>query len=179
MNSKEPVVLQQSLWGLWNEGHWIAITTNGTITRHNKLVMGRGCALEAKERFDGIDRLLADYVRLEGNLPAILEEYRIITFPVKTNYMDAADLRLIEASWNIIVNELLNKNSKVKAPLYCPLPGCGWGHRSWDAVWPVLKPRYDPELVKFVTFPEEVKVPEMDISAEFEKGLAAGGSIRG
>ncbi|MCZ7671791.1 MAG: hypothetical protein M5U34_34010 [Chloroflexi bacterium] len=34
------------------------ITTNSTLTRPNKLVMGRGIALQAKERFPGLDTAL-------------------------------------------------------------------------------------------------------------------------
>ena len=77
---------------LWEFDGIIAITTNGFLKRDRTCVMGRGCARQAAVRFRELPRKLASRISAEGNHVFYFPEYRLITFPVKHNWWEAADL---------------------------------------------------------------------------------------
>lgn len=146
------------LWDFHDRGSWIVITTNGTIKPNGALVMGRGVARQARNRFLGIDILLGDVVRRRGNTPVAISQYRIITFPTKHNWWEPADIRLIKTSakalahlWN--PNRLLGRIRKAHesagwfSDIYLPRPGCGNGGLLWEDVKPVIEPYFDNRFV--------------------------------
>jgi hypothetical protein len=45
----------------------IAITTNGSLTRDGRAVLGRGCARQAREHFPGLPQLLGRLILAQGN----------------------------------------------------------------------------------------------------------------
>lgn len=53
-----PTFVTGNMWDSYEVADLFLITTNSTLTRPNKLVMGRGIALQAKERFPGLDTAL-------------------------------------------------------------------------------------------------------------------------
>jgi len=127
---------------IWSLGPYIAITTNGYVTRYNQCVMGRGCALEAKERFPEIAHDIGFKITMGGNHVWFLGQYgkySIFTFPVKPrNFMGPADIQLIERSaWELL--QYVNESPDIKE-IYIPRPGCGYGRLNWETtVKPVLK----------------------------------------
>lgn len=42
---------------------WLCITTNGYIKKNGCAVMGAGVAKQARDRFDGLDRLLGEKLK--------------------------------------------------------------------------------------------------------------------
>lgn len=129
------------------------ITTNGTVKKNGEAVMGRGCAKEAKDLFPGIARLLGEKITVGGNVPHLLidekrpmgpiEEdntttYKLISFPVKHQWYEDADLDLIAES---------ARRLKLMVPPYVsvliPRPGCGNGRLKWPTVKEVLAPILD------------------------------------
>jgi hypothetical protein len=71
---------------LWNSGcDYTAVTTNSIIKKNGTLVMGAGVAKQASLRYPGLPRILAEHVRKNGNIPYIVPEYRIVSFPTKYN----------------------------------------------------------------------------------------------
>lgn len=124
------------------------ITTNGTVKRNGEAVMGRGCALEAKELYDGVAAYLGKCIREEGNKVHFLfgrgvngpDDVGLISFPVKHQWHEKADLKLIRTSALQLV-ELMNFNShKI---IVMPKPGCGNGKLKWADVKAVLEPILD------------------------------------
>jgi hypothetical protein len=116
------------------------ITTNGYINRSGELVMGRGCAREAKDRWPGLARDLAVQVAEHGNVPVVADTDLtapdvIWTFPVKHRWDQEADLALIEASAMAIVKLA---NQLRPDHVLMPRPGCGNGRLSWAVVEPIL-----------------------------------------
>lgn len=133
-------MLEQQI-DLWDaKDGTICITTNGTITKDGRAVMGRGCALEAAKKYPAFPKLFADILKIAGNrviLFQIFIDRDIITFPVKHNWYEKADIELIKKSCLELV-DLMQKNSLSK--VYLPRPGCGNGHLDWDKdVKPVIK----------------------------------------
>lgn len=125
------------------------ITTNGTVKKNGECVMGRGCAWEAKQKYPGIAASLGLHIQTYGNIAGVIitpdaippiNAPWIISFPVKHNWYEKADLALIKdsaqrlASWNA---------SRGPYTVVLPRPGCGNGHLKWEDVRPVLAPILD------------------------------------
>jgi hypothetical protein len=137
---------------LWNFAEYgfadvVVVTTNGSINRFGSAVMGRGCALQAKQRFPGIERLLAHYLRSYGNRPFVLKKadcpptsYSLVSMPVKHHWRDLADLDLIEQSANALV---LMANKRAWQSIVLPRAGCGNGGLHWQHVQPLLAAIFD------------------------------------
>lgn len=139
---------------LWDPG-WrpdaIVITTNGTVNSSGRAVMGRGCALEAKQRVEDIDLTFGRLLRKHGSRVVVIipmYNYRpvhigtcaIVSFPVKRHWREDADLELIERS----VGELLELSEEYGwRTVVMPRPGCGAGKLSWDTVRPLLANQLD------------------------------------
>ena len=135
-----------NLWDYYDKGEWIVITTNGTIKRNGACVMGKGVALEAKNRFPKLDKVLGAAISRFGNqlfvLRGIAGDVRIVTFPVKHNWNEKADLTLIERSCRqleFVVRE--------KSVVYMVRPGCGNGQLDWKDVKPILEKYLDDRFV--------------------------------
>jgi hypothetical protein len=132
------IEVQQDLWTI--DADWICITTNGTVKRDGAAVMGRGCALEAKQRFPGIDDLLGQYIQENGNIVQYIARFGndqlLMAFPVKHHWRENADVKLIERSCSQLV-QLYERSYKPRIAL--PRPGCGNGHLSWDIVKPICE----------------------------------------
>ena len=125
------------------------ITTNGTVKKNGECVMGRGCALEAKRFQPEIPKLLGHHIQeTKSNtpflFPAILKGARLVSFPVKHNWYEKADIDLIEVSARILT-AWANMPDKVGVwnTVVLPRPGCGNGGLRWEDVKPVLEPILD------------------------------------
>ena len=132
-----------NLWS-YHDKSIIVITTNGYIKKNGECVMGRGCAKEAKDRYPEIAKQLGNAIRISGNHVHYLRN-GIISFPVKYNFWEKADLELIDRSAQELV-KLVN---------FCEFeqvvmgrPGCGNGGRSWiNEVKPILEKYFDDRFL--------------------------------
>jgi hypothetical protein len=140
------------------------ITTNGTVKANGRAVMGRGVAKQATERFAMIRLLLGQHLRARGNHVGILvapATYQwlpepIVSFPVKHQYFEMADLDLIARSATELV-ALTGEQGWRQVVL--PRPGCNNGRRSWQReVRPILLPLLDDRFTVVVNVePEEAR----------------------
>jgi hypothetical protein len=133
----------------------IVITTNGTIKKDGSLVMGRGCAFEAKNRYNGIEFDLGESVKKYGNHVHVWgwlgrdgsdkDDHFLISFPVKYNWWEKADLDLIEKSANELVEyaDRVKKEGLTPKSFVMPRPGCGNGRLNWKEVKPILEKYLD------------------------------------
>jgi hypothetical protein len=96
--------------------------------------MGRGCAREAKAKYPGIQRVIGRLIRCYGNVPVLIEDCNIITLPVKHNWWELANIKLIEANLPKLVNIADHLNAK---SIVMPRPGCGNGGLDWQVVRPI------------------------------------------
>lgn len=133
------------LWTPGEEGLLRVITTNPIVNGKGQAVMGRGCALEAKTRFPGLERRFARLLKEHGNRPMRLARLSdgsaLATFPVKHHWKQEADPDLIVRSAELLV-ELVDRFGYGLVLL--PRPGCGNGRLSWERdVRPLLVPVLD------------------------------------
>jgi hypothetical protein len=91
--------------------------------------------LEAKTRFPGIEKRLAELLKTKGNHVHYLTQ-GIVSFPTKHDWRDKSDLRLIRRSAQELL-ELVNKNCWES--VIVPRPGCNNGGLEWETVKNVLE----------------------------------------
>lgn len=101
--------------------------------------MGAGIALQARERFPGIDLVAAQKVRAFGNVPAVLRtegSTSIVSLPTKEHYRDNSDIDLIARSCSALQNLADSEGWQYIA---MTPPGCGHGNLRWNDVKPVIQ----------------------------------------
>lgn len=113
-----------------NPGFVTVVTTNGTVKTNGECVMGRGIARQARDEIPGLARYLGDLIQEHGNRPFNLGN-GIWSLPVKHNWWETADLKLIKASLEEM-DEMVDKFNPNLVRF--PKPGCGNGGLSWDRV---------------------------------------------
>ena len=141
------------------------ITTNGIVTKDGRAVMGRGCALELKQKVLGIDASLGHLIKMFGNKPHYLitpneipELGSILTFPVKHHWRDKADPDLIKESANRIADKVdITPFEGKDTRIVCPRPGCGNGGLDWKDVKPIIEPIFDDRFI-IVTWKEQAPI---------------------
>ena len=111
------------------------ITTNGDVKKNGELVMGRGIALQAKQRYPELPKLIGNCVKNNGNKVHYFKEYNIISFPTKIHWREKSNINLIVHSCYEL-NTLLDGLNK---QVVLPRPGCGNGGLDWKTkVKPVI-----------------------------------------
>lgn len=123
------------------------VTTNGTLKKNGSCVMGKGCALEAKENFPGIDITLGGLIAANGNHVFHLgshKNFELFSFPVKDDWRKKADISLIRRSaMELRDHPLIQKANKI----LLPRPGCGNGGLSFHKVRKVIEPLLDDRFL--------------------------------
>lgn len=130
----------------------IFVTTNGTVKQNGAVVMGTGCAKEAKDMFPAIPLFLGEllqkwYKENNTNIPPVmwLKDYNLGVFPVKMQWYFKADLKLIEQSAKTL-REMADDN-KWTEKIVVPWPGCGNGGLKRQQVEPILAKYFDDRFI--------------------------------
>ncbi len=135
------------------KGSVLVITTNGMIKHTGTAVMGRGCARQAADIWPHFPRILGDAMKVHGNVvmchPAVdLVEpflyHAVVTFPVKHNWWEEADIELIRQSAEQLQALV---DSEGWNCIYVPKPGCGNGKLNWDSVKPIIAKYFDDRFM--------------------------------
>lgn len=117
------------------------ITTNGVISSTGKAIMGKGIALQARDRYPYVDVILGKLINAHGNHVYFLND-NLISFPTKHHWREKSDIELIKRSAIELVALLKPKlgwDDKVSLP---PV-GCGNGRLIWKDVKRVIAPILD------------------------------------
>mgnify|MGYP002813789350 CR=1 FL=1 len=116
------------------------ITTNGYIKKNGAAVMGRGCALEAREKYQDIDLAFGTLLKSKGNKVQVLipktHEPALVAYPVKRLWWEPAVPDLIVRS-AVELDMIASIEGWKKVVLV--RPGCGNGQLNWSDVKPLIK----------------------------------------
>ena len=122
------------------------IPTNGTVRRDGAAVMGRGVALQAKQRYSEIEFSLGVLLKRLGNhVHYFYYQKDFLSFPVKHHWRDKADLGLIEQSCRELVKMADSRKRWKRIAL--PRVGCGNGGLDWKDVKPILEEYLDDRFI--------------------------------
>jgi len=135
-------------WSFLGDIH--VLTTNGTLKSNGACVMGRGIAREAKIRFPGLDKALGREINSHGNRVHKLGRwtradgatFNLMSFPVKHQWFDKADIELIKDSAARLAFDLQGVNRVILVR-----PGCGNGGLNWGVVKPVIEEYLDDRFI--------------------------------
>jgi len=129
------------------EGKYIVIPTNGSVKSNGECVMGRGLAFQAKVKFPNLPKELGERIKQYGNQVFLWTKYRLITFPVKHNWWEKADINLIIESCNQLMEIFKYNLTGLPTPVYLPKVGCGNGKLNWSEVEPFLEQLLDDRFI--------------------------------
>lgn len=144
-------VVKGNLWD--SKDQVILVTTNAFVKKNGELVMGRGAAKEAKEKYPLLPKILGEQIQLhfsESKKYGVLlvDQYRYLgggvykihdvigAFQVKYNWWEKADLDLIDYSCKSLVNLLVHFPYKTVSMNF---PGIGNGGLNYEAVYDIVK----------------------------------------
>lgn len=127
--------IQGNIWDFHEQGY-IVIPTNGFVKVNGECVMGRGLAKQASVRHPSIPGILGSQIVTHGNKVFELP-YQLYSFPVKHNWWEMADTKLIERSIKQLVDIT---RFHPERQVYIPRVGCGNGGLDWEIVKPILTP---------------------------------------
>ena len=123
-----------NIWDYRDRGI-IAITTNGSITRDNRAILGRGVARQAAARFPCLAENLGRLIASQGNHVFYLGK-GLVSFPVEETAWSLPDLQIIANSARDLVSLTDAAGWQF---IVIPRPGCGGGGLLWRDVKPVLE----------------------------------------
>lgn len=161
-------------------GDALCLTTNGHINTRGQCVMGRGCARQAVEKWPQINKLLANRIRMHGNIVNHIININgtaIYSFPVKPEFeivnkdktnvvkhmRGHADVGSRIAGWAAVAKlEIILKSAHQLVQIAdtlnyktiaIPRPGCGAGGLEWDYVKPYIESIFDDRfwVVGYIT----------------------------
>jgi hypothetical protein len=121
----------------------IVITTNGSLSRDGRVVLGRGVAKQAALRFPDIAEKLGRLLAELGNHVFDLGS-GIVSFPVEETAWSQPDLHIIARSAEEL-RELTDRSGWRRVVV--PRPGCGGGGLAWKDIQPLLAPWFDDRFV--------------------------------
>lgn len=146
-------------WQTWQkilqqEECFLCITTNGTVKKNGECVMGAGIAKEAARFFPRLPEDLGREISKHGNRMHYLGN-NLLSFPVKHNWYETADIELIKESCKTLMEALdylATERDVEECTAILPRPGCGNGKLDWETqVKPAIAPILD-DRVYIITF---------------------------
>lgn len=140
--------MRETVGNLWTYPAEVrVITTNGSVRRDGKAIMGRGCAKEAADQWPKLPEILGRAILLGGNQTRPLGTYGdavLVSLPVKHLWPLKADIVLIIRS----VTQLVHwADEEHWGEVVMPRPGCGNGGLDWGLVKGVIKPLLDDRFM--------------------------------
>jgi hypothetical protein len=146
-----PQQRQGDMWSVFHEADLFLITTNATLKQNGALVMGRGIARQARDRFPELDLALGRHIdRVCGDSVDArrsgLGEYGLLVSPrwpaaklgafqVKYHYSQPAELDLIARSAEALA---VWCEAHPQARVHLNYPGIGNGRLNQIDVWPLV-----------------------------------------
>lgn len=119
------------MWSAFGQYDLFLVTGNSYINRRGELVMGRGAALQAKNRFPELPKLAGKIISNTcGHLGfygviAVPELGNIGIFQTKFDFADSSRLSLIERSLGKLINMI---EASGKTSVHLNFPGIGYGN---------------------------------------------------
>jgi hypothetical protein len=145
-------IIKGDLWD--NKAAITFVTGNSFLTKDGRLVMGRGAAKEALDKFPSIDSVFGQMIKyrqahlgkygiLIDGVGKTMEASRYLgIFQVKYHFKDKADLSLIKYSAEELYKILVWFPS-----VAINFPGIGFGQRTMEEVLPIIS--FLPDNVTF------------------------------
>lgn len=151
-----PTFKTGNMWSAFSEVDLFLITTNATIKRNGALVMGRGVARQARDRFPGLDtamgRQILSVCGNQGEYGLLVSprwpQAKLGAFQVKQYYSQPANLELIRHSTAVLQTWCAGHPN---AQIAVNFPGIGNGRLPREDVLSII--RQLPDQVSIWEYP--------------------------
>lgn len=132
-----PTYRTGDMWSAFDEADHFLITTNAITRRDGALVMGRGIAQQARDRFPGLDLKAGAAVRnsATNGFYGVILGRKIGLFQVKHHWKEQARLDFIQASTQMLSDFAQEHPNRT---YHLNFPGIGNGGLPYDSVAPLL-----------------------------------------
>jgi hypothetical protein len=138
-----PQQQQGDMWSVYHDADLFLITTNATLKQNEALVMGRGIARQARDRFPGLDIALGQQIEKlcgsQGRYGLLVSPRwptaRLGAFQVKRHYSRPASLDLIRYSTAALCAWC---EAQPQASVHLNFPGVGNGRLPRETVLPIV-----------------------------------------
>jgi len=137
------------------DGHWIAITTNGSVNVQGACVMGAGIAQQMAIAEPDLPYALGDRIRQHGNRVHMFARWKVFAFPVKRYWNEEANKLLIRKSATELM-ALIRAAIPIIECVYMVRPGCGNGGLRWSDVKPIVDSIFDDRIVVVERTPNRI-----------------------
>src|SRR5271169_4089293 len=98
------IEIKGNLWDYHDKGYPIVITTNCEVNNCGYAIMGRGIALEAKQHFPGLPKILGMHIKRFYSAVKYFPEFNLFIFPTKYKWREKSNLELISESANALIS---------------------------------------------------------------------------
>ena len=131
------------MWTAYTAADLFLISTNSTLKKSNHaLVMGRGIARQARDRFPGLTQALGQHILNtcgnQGEYGLLISPHwpvaKLGAFQVKRHYSHPASLELIQCSTTALYAWCADHAALV----HLNFPGVGYGRLHREAVLPII-----------------------------------------
>lgn len=119
---------------LWEQDGIKVIPTNLSVNGNGHVIMGRGVAKQATEKYPWVQRFYGEWIQKHYDFIYQVPCAPLICVPVKEKWDDKAQLTIISNG----LRQLSKTYSKL-SPIYLPLLGCGFGELDEQDVCPLMK----------------------------------------
>lgn len=126
------------MWSVYPTADKFIITTNSWLKANGAVVMGRGIAKVARDRFPGIDIAMGNAIASNcGHMGVygFLEGSKICAFQVKRHFKEKAELDLIIRSCNALTMFAIENRD---LSIHLNFPGIGYGGLDIQNVLPIV-----------------------------------------
>lgn len=155
-----PQFKRGDMWTAYTATDLFLITTNATITTRGALVMGRGIARQARDRFPGLDAALGKQILSicgnQGQYGLLVSprwpKARLGAFQVKRHYSQPASLELIRHSTTALCTWCVEHPNTL---VHLNFPGIGNGRLRREDVLPIIAQL--PDQVTIWEYPQSGK----------------------
>lgn len=168
-----PTYRKGDMWSVYEDADLFLITTNSAVTKEGVLVMGRGIALQANQRFPGLARALGQQILKTcgslGTYGVLISsrwpEAKLGAFQVKIDPKQSASLALIQKSTTALCAWC---KEHPQASVHLNFPGIGYGGLLREEVLPIVE-----------QLPETVCVWEEEVSSFKFRVSSSEGEVSG
>lgn len=152
------IIIKGNLWDEIGKSNLILFTANSCCDHQGCLIMGAGCAAEARDRYPDLPKTIGTYLREYGLTEKLFhlwlpheinhpdhEGTLIGALQTKKNWAAKSSLELVQQSIGCLRIELAARPWLKRVAL--PLPGCGLGMLRRQDVLPYLEKLPDHVVV--------------------------------
>jgi hypothetical protein len=132
----------------------VVITTNCNVNYKGDAVMGKGIALEAKQHYPGLPKMLGKHIERYFDRVKYFTTCNLYVLPTKYNWWEKSNIELIEQgiiSLESIVNlqcYYYKEQPEKYKKIYMVRPGCANGQLNWEIdVKPILVKYLDDRFI--------------------------------